>query len=190
VGAPPSGDGEAWLSYLAGKTTIWWAILGLSVLTDILFIPVGLGLYFALKRFDRPAMLLATSLVGLFVGLDLAVTWTGYASLLNLSSRHASATSDAQRAAYVAAAHAASAMLTSPLEVVYAIVTLSSAILVIGLVMRKGLFPRGTAWLGVVTGLLGIVSLAGLAVTIILNALCATVWLFLVGVRLYRLGRS
>jgi hypothetical protein len=190
VGAPPTGDGEAWLAYLAGKTAIWWVILGLSVLTDILFVPVGLALYFALKRFDRLAMLLASALGGLFVVLDLAVTWTGYASLLNLSSRHSSATSDAQRAAYVAAAHAASAVLTSRLEVVYAIVTLSSAILVIGLVMRKGQFGRGTAWLGVVTGVLGIVSLAGLAVTIILNALCATVWLLLVGARLYRLGKS
>ena len=27
VGAPPSG-GEAWLTYLVGKTTVWWAILG------------------------------------------------------------------------------------------------------------------------------------------------------------------
>ena len=33
VGAPPDG-GEAWLSYADGKTAAWWAILGLSVLTD------------------------------------------------------------------------------------------------------------------------------------------------------------
>ena len=36
VGAPPSGA-EARLTYLAGNTTGWWAILGLSVLTDFLF---------------------------------------------------------------------------------------------------------------------------------------------------------
>src|SRR5215469_13891053 len=40
VGAPPSG-GEARLHYFVGKTTVWWAILGLSVLTDVLFVPVG-----------------------------------------------------------------------------------------------------------------------------------------------------
>ena len=34
VGAPPTGA-EAWLTYLAGKTAPWWAILGLSVLTDL-----------------------------------------------------------------------------------------------------------------------------------------------------------
>jgi hypothetical protein len=38
VGAPSIG-GEAWFTYLPGKTTAWWAILGLSVFTDFLFIP-------------------------------------------------------------------------------------------------------------------------------------------------------
>jgi hypothetical protein len=190
VGAPPSGDGEAWLAYLAGKTGVWWIILALSVLTDILFVPVALALYAALERVHRPAMRLATALVGLFVVLDLAVTWTSYASLLILSRHHTAATTDVQRTGYVVAAHAASAVLTSPLEVVYAIVTLSSGILVIGLVMFRGQFGRVTAGLAVVTGVLGILSLAGMAVTIILNAVCATVWLFLVGVRLVRLAKS
>jgi hypothetical protein len=36
VGAPPTGGGEAWFRYLPWKTTVWWAILGLSVLTDFL----------------------------------------------------------------------------------------------------------------------------------------------------------
>src|SRR5262249_46486552 len=75
VGAPPSGDGETWLKYLAGRTTVWWAILGLSVLSDLLFVPVGLSLYLALRGVNRNAMLLATAFVELFVVLDLAVTW-------------------------------------------------------------------------------------------------------------------
>src|SRR5712691_6359165 len=75
VGAPPSGA-EARLTYLAGKTTVWWAILALSVLTDFLFVPVALSLYLALKRLNRNAMLLASACMGLFIVLDLAVTWT------------------------------------------------------------------------------------------------------------------
>src|SRR5271157_3486129 len=71
VGAPPS-NGEAWLKYLAGKTTIWWIILGLSILTDLLFVPVALSLYLALKQINRNAMLVASAFVGLFVALDLA----------------------------------------------------------------------------------------------------------------------
>jgi hypothetical protein len=195
VGAPPSG-GEAWLTYLVGKTTVWWAILGLSVLTDVLFVPVALALYLALKGVNRNAMLLATAFVGLFIVLDLAVTWSNYASLITLSGKYAAVTNGAQRAAYVAAANYASAVLASSLEAVYSILVLSVGILLIGLVMRKGVFGKGTAYLGVVTGILGIVTVVGpffvsaLSVTIIVTSVLTTVWVLLVGYRLYRLGQQ
>ena len=64
-------------------------------------------------------MLLATAIVGLFVVLDLAVTWSHYASVLTLYRNYATATDDARRVSYIAAANYASAMLTSPLEIVY-----------------------------------------------------------------------
>jgi hypothetical protein len=73
VRAPPTG-GKIWLKYLQGKTTVWWIILWLCVLTDFLYIPVALALYVALERINRSAMLLASAFVGLFVALDLAVT--------------------------------------------------------------------------------------------------------------------
>jgi hypothetical protein len=194
VGAPPSG-GEAWLKYLAGKTTEWWAILGLSVFTDLLYVPVALALYLALKGVNRNVMLLATAFVGLFIVLDLAVTWSNYASLITLSGHYAAATNDAQRAAYVAAATYASAVLASSLEAVYSILVLSLGILMIGLVMLKGIFSKSTAYVGVVTGILGIVSVVGpffvstLSVTIIITSVLTTVWVLLVGYRLYRLGK-
>ena len=134
VGPPPSG-GEAWLKYVAGRTTEWWAILGLSVSTDLLFIPIALSLYLALRGVNREAMLVATAFVGLFV-------------------------------------------------------VLSSGILMIGLVMLKGVFSRATAYLALVTGILGIVSITGWNVTIIMNAIVATVWVLFVGCRLYRLGQQ
>jgi hypothetical protein len=195
VGAPPSG-GEARLTYLVGKTTVWWAILGLSVLTDVLFVPVALALYLALKAVSGNVMLVATAFVGLFVALDLAVTWPNFASLITLSGSYAAATSEAQRMAYVAAANYASAVLTSSLEAVYSIGVLSLGILLIGLVMRKGVFGKSTAYLGVVTGILGIVSVVGplfagaLSVTIIITSVLTTVWVLLVGYRLYRLGQQ
>src|SRR5215472_15470927 len=193
AGAPPSG-GEARLHYLVGKTTEWWAILGLSVLTDVLFVPVALALYFALKGVNRNAMLIATALVGLFVVLDLAVTWPNYAALIRLSGNYAAATSAAERAIYVAAANYASAVLTSSLEAVYSILVLSLGILMVGLVMLKGIFGKSTAYLGMVTGILGIVAavgplfVSGLSVTIIITAVLTTVWILLVGFRLYWLG--
>jgi len=190
-GAPPSG-GEVWLKYLEGKTSVWWAILGLSVLTDFLFVPVALSLYVALERVNRYAMLVATAFVGLFVVLDLAVTWTNYASLLTLSGLHAAATNDVQRAAYVAAANYASAVLASHTEVFYSIIDLSVAILIIGFVMlkEKGIFSRTTAYLGLAAGIFGIVSIAGFFVFIIINAVLTTVWVLFVGYRLFRLGQK
>lgn len=115
VGAPPTG-GAAWLKYLQGKTTVWWAILWLCVLTDFLYIPVALALYFALQQVNRSAMLLASVFVGLFVALDLAVTWANYAALLTLSGLYAAVPNEVQRAGYVAAANYASAVLASPTE--------------------------------------------------------------------------
>jgi hypothetical protein len=187
VGAPPSG-GDAWFKYLPGKTTTWWAIVAVSVLTDFLFVPVTLTLYLVLRRQGKNAMLLAAAFVGAFVLLDLAVTWSHFASILTLYEKYAAATDEVQRAGYVAAANYGSAMLTSPLEIVYAIVTLSVGILVIGLVMLRGVFNKVTAYLGLLTGILGVASLSGLSLAVIGNALSATVWLFFVGYRLCRLA--
>ena len=61
AGAPPVG-GEAILDYLVGKTTIWWAIVGVSVLTNFLYVPVSVSLYFALKSVNRIAMLIGARL--------------------------------------------------------------------------------------------------------------------------------
>ncbi len=115
VGAPPTG-GEAWLTYLEGKTTVWWAILWLSVVTDLLYVPVAFALYVALSEINRGAMLMASAFVGFFVALDLAVTWSNYASLLVLGGNYAAAADDVERTVYVAAANYPSAVLASPLQ--------------------------------------------------------------------------
>jgi len=192
VGGAPSGSGEVWLKYLEGKTTFWWAILGLCVFTDFLFVPVALSLYVALERVNRNAMLVATAFVGLFVVLDMAVTWTNYASLLTLSGLHIAATTDVQRAAYVAAANYASAVLASHTEVFYSIVDLSVAILITDYVMLqgKGIFSKTTAYLGLAAGIFGIVSITNFFVIIIINALLVTAWVLFVGYRLFKLGQK
>lgn len=190
IGAPPSGV-EPWLIYVAKNTKVWWAILDVSVLTDFLFVPVALSLYVALKGF-RNAMLLATAFVMLFVVLDLAVTWTNYAALIALSGHYATAVNDAQRAAVISAASYPCAVLESKLLFVYNSLTLAVGILLTGLVMLKGIFSKTTAYLGVATGILGIVSVAGAffissSAPIILTSILITIWVFFVGYRLCRL---
>ena len=58
MGAPPHGP-EARMGQIAENTRAWWAILGLSVVTDVLFLPLAMSLYAALRQFHRNAMLLA-----------------------------------------------------------------------------------------------------------------------------------
>ena len=182
--------------YVAGNTRTWWAILGLSVLTDFLFVPVSLALYLALKGVNRSAMLLATACVGLFVVLDLAITWTNCEALITLSGKYAAAANDAQKAAAVAAAIYPSAVLESRLLFVYNSLTLAVGILMTGFVMLTGIFSRSTAYLGLVTGILGIISVVGpffvsaLSLTIIVTSILTTVWVLFVGYRLYGLGRQ
>jgi hypothetical protein len=107
-----------------------------------------------------------------------------------LYSNYLAATSDIQRESYLAAANYGSAVLTSRLEVVYAIVTLSTGILITGFVMLKGVFDKISAYLALATGIFGIASLTGLSLTIYGNALLATIWLFFVSYRLHRLARA
>ncbi len=194
MGAPPTGS-EPRLAYMAGNTTAWWAILGLSVLTDFLFVPIAASLYFALKGLNRNAMVLATACVALFIFLDLALTWPNYGTLITFSGTYSKAANEAQRAAVVSLASYPSAVLESGLLFVYNSLTLAVGILITGLVMLNGVFSKSAAYLGVLTGVMGIVSVVGsffgnaLSFGIIVTSLLMTVWVIFVGYRLCLLGR-
>ena len=71
-------------------------------------------------------MLFGTGLIGLFIVLDLAITWPNYSTLLAISGTHTAATSEVQRAAFIAAANYASAVATSPVLSIYIILFPSS----------------------------------------------------------------
>jgi len=127
--------------------------------------------------------------------LDLAVTWTAYSSLITLGGNYAAATSDAQRATIVAAAGYPSAIIDSPLAGIYAIFIPALGLLLASLVMRKGIFSKILAYMGVIAGVCGI--LAGIGPIFIreletaqyINASLAMIWFFFVGLRLSKLGQ-
>jgi hypothetical protein len=195
IGARPDGVG-AQLEYFAAHTGVWWGILGLSVLTDILLAPLALALYQALKGIHKSAMLLAVVFMGFFIILDLAITWTNYAVMIALANSYTAATDEAARAAVAAAAIYPSAVLESSILYVYNTLTLSIGILITGVVMLRGVFGRGTAYLGLSTGVMGSIAVlsslfvAGLDFTIILASLLTMLWALFVGFSLYRLGRK
>jgi hypothetical protein len=194
AGAPPRAA-ETWLLYLGGRTTAWWAITGLSVLTDVLFLLVSVALSEALRSINRTAALIGPGLLALFAILDLAVTWPNFAALIVLSGDYAAAANDTQRAASIAAAGYPAAVLASGLFPVYAILVPALGILVIGLATRRDVFGTAASSLGVLTGVLGIVAVAGpylwspLGAVVILTSVLTTIWVIVIGLRLLRLGR-
>jgi hypothetical protein len=194
VGAPPVGA-AARLEYHATTTTAWSAIIALSVLTDLLYVPVAIALSTVLRRTSRPAMLVATAFMALFVVLDLAVTWPAYASLVALGGQYAVASGE-ERALLVAAAGYPSAVLGSPLQAFDSILTLSIGILATGLVMARDGFGRAAALTGIATGSIGIASvvetaLSGAVIALAIAASILTIaWLVLVGLGLLRAARA
>ena len=194
AGALPAGS-EAKLVYLAGHIAAWWAIIGLSVLTDLLYVPVALALYLALKRINRSAMLLAVASLTLFVALELAITWPNYAALIGLSIPYAAAATDAQRARVIVDAEYVSALLSTPLVAIYTILVPGMGVFITGSVMLNGAFSKAAAWLGVVTGILALVASIGpllvsaLSPAIIVVSTLTLIWFLLVGYRLIRLGQ-
>jgi hypothetical protein len=189
VGAPPV-TGEAWFRYLPGKTTAWWTIIWLCVVTDLFYPPVSWALWTALRKTGTKLMLTAIVCLNLFVVLDLAVTWTHHASILRLFQQYSSAADDAHRAAYLAAAEYASSIYGTPLLTFYIIVIPSMGVLLASIAMFKAKFGKVSAWTGVITGVFGILSLTGFFPLVMANALGTTLWYFLVGARLLRLGRA
>jgi hypothetical protein len=195
AGPAPTG-GQAHLEYLAPRTATWWGITGFSVLTDFLFVPVALALYLALKGINRIAAVAGSGLLAIFALLDLAVTWPNYASLIVLSGDYAAATTDVERASFIAAASYPSSVLESPLFPVYVILVPALGIGILGIVMLRGTFNRAAAWLGVLTGVLGTIAVVGpwfasaLEVAVIITAVLTTVWVFVVGYELLRPERG
>jgi hypothetical protein len=159
-------------------------------------VPIFVGIYLALKHINKGLMLVALAFKAfLFVILDLAVTWTAFSTMIIAGVQYGAATTEAQRAALAAAAAYASAMLVSPLADTYANVIPALGILFAGAVMLKGVFNKVTAYLALAMGLVGVVYVGsffidGLAVLRYINAILATFFYLLVGVRLYRLGRA
>jgi hypothetical protein len=193
LGVPPANS-QAYLQSLADKPALamvtYW-IFGLAV---ILLLPGMLGLYHALKGINKSAMLIAAGLTITFIILDLGVTELTSLALVSLTQNYASAASDAQRTAYLAAANWGLAIIPFATFLSYA--GPSSGWLIASIIMLKGIFGNFTARLGIIVNILGIliafyflfpVPVLGIFLTPIL--VLYGVWLIAAGRRLYRLGK-
>jgi hypothetical protein len=193
LGATP-GDSPAYLEALANRPTLAEVMYWVFALTDILLLFGTLGLYLALKEINKSAMLVAASLLSLFIILDLGITELNSLALVALTRNIAAATSDTQRMAYQAGANWG--LATMPLATFFSWFGPSCGFLVVSIVMSKSFFGKPTARFGMIVFILGIivgfyflypVPILAFFLTPVLVIYGA--WLIATGRRLHRLGK-
>jgi hypothetical protein len=188
---PPISGGAATLQYIASHKFVYLtelvSFVGLSVPAMVVF----LALYAALKHLNKSYAALGALLGIASEGAALAYNSSPQSlngGLLYLSDHYVAATTAAQR---IALATAAEGLIAVANGVAAAGILTAIGIPILSLVMLKGVFHKGIAYLGIVTGVLGIVCeplrpLLGLGYAV--YGLLLPIWFIAVGWKLYRLG--
>jgi hypothetical protein len=189
---PPLSGGAATLQYIASHKPVYLieliSFVGLSLPAMIVF----LALYVALKHLDK-----SYAALGAIVAIASEVIALAYNSsppslnggLVYLSDHYVAATTAAQRAALASAAEGLIAVSNA---VNTAGILTALGILILSLVMLKGIFHKSVAYLGILTGALGIVSEALrdiLGPGYLVYGILLPAWFLAVGWRLFQLAQ-
>jgi len=188
----PTSGGAATLQYIASHRSLYIIEQALWLVPSVLLLVAFLALPMALKHLNK-----SYAAIGALIGIGswaLTLAWPttggGGHALVYLSDQYVAATTVAQRSAFAAAAEGFIAQNTIPtamgiLEPV--------GILILSLLMLKGVFRKGVAYFGIVTGALGIVGEAlrpMLGVSYAVYGVLLILWFLVIGWNLYRLGSS
>lgn len=171
----------------------------LEIVAYILFVPIFLAIYVALRRTNESYMMLAMILT--ITGIAIFLATNNPFSMLSLSNQYAAATTDTQRNILLAAGQAILANTNQRAVEGFNIgfLLLSLAGLIISTVMlRSNVFSRVTAYVGVITFAFSLADyfriiflpsiLLLLLVLAIASALLIVVWFVLIARRLFQLA--
>jgi hypothetical protein len=161
----------------------------LMVLYVLLYVPVVLALYVALRRASPSltVVFVALSLIGVvaFIVARPAI------EMLTLSDAHAAATTDAHRASYLAAGEATLAVFHGTAFWVSYLLGSISGLILAAVMLRTSIFSRSTAYLRIASSVLDFglfVPAVGLYLALG-SVLCLMAFNILVARRLLQLGR-
>jgi hypothetical protein len=170
---PPASGGAAMLEHVVSNRSAY-------VVKQVLWVAPNLLMM---------VVVLAIAAASWAVSFAWPTTGEGSLAMVVLSDRYAEAATDAERVATVAGAGLLLALNDLPAVVLGVLQTLG--ILLLAALMTRGVFPRGLAWLGGVTGAIGIVAEAlrpWLGWAYAVYGLLLFGWLIWVAVALGRLG--
>lgn len=192
--APPplNADGATTLQYVASHKVLYLIEQILWLAPGVFALVVFLALFQALKHLNKSYAALGAlaGIVSWALTLAQPVTGGGAPVLVYLSDHYMTASTVAQHSAFAAAAEVfiAENNITGAVGILTPV-----GILIISLVMLKGVFPKGIAYLGIVTGALGIVSEALRPIIgpgYFVYGLLLPTWFLAVGWKLYRLAKD
>jgi hypothetical protein len=194
LGIPP-GNNDAYLQSLANHPTVAQLLYWFWVLIDVLLFLGTLGLFLALKGIHKNVMLIASAITGFFLILDLGITELNSLTLITLTQAFASATSDAQRAVYLAAEHWG--LATIPTASFFSWIGPSVGFFIIAILMWNSSFSKFTASLGIISNGLALICAFYFLYPIPFLSIFLTpilvvygVWHVSAGRRLFKLGRT
>jgi len=196
-GAPLPKGAEAWIDYMNGKSVLWWGIIWLSIITDILYLPVAAALYSLLKDVHKGLILVSGALFTLFVLLEMGITWTNYPVIIEAVNQYSLATTETQRLVYLSVIEYSSRVFETPVTAFYAIFVPSIAVILASLVMLKsGRFGKMAAYVGLLSGTLNAFSVIGglfsstLGLLVMPGSVLSLVWFLLAGLRFLKSARG
>jgi len=181
-------------NWLAGLLTL--DLLGM--IAYLLFIPLILALYVVLRRCSEAVTLIGTILF--FVGIAAFFATNTAFSILTLSQQYIAATTDAERAMFLAAGQTMLTLFNENAFLVSYVIVSVAWVMISAAMLKNDVFNRIAAYAGMLAGAAGIVAVvlehasamqAILTVSIALYFAAIVflyVWVLLAGLRLYHLG--
>jgi hypothetical protein len=193
VAPPPlSADGTTTLQYIASHKVLYTIEQVLWLAPSVFAAVVFLALFPALKHLNKSYAALGAlaGFVSWVLGLAIPTTGGGAPVLVYLSDQYLTAATAAQHTAFATAAEVfiAGNNITSAVGILAPV-----GILILSLVMLRGVFPKGVAYLGIATGVIGIASEALrplIGPGYFVYGLLLPTWLLVVGWKLYQLARD
>lgn len=194
VVAPPplNADGATTLQYVASHKVLYIIEQVLWLAPSVFAAVVYLALFHTLKHLNKSYAALGAlaGFVSWILGLAIPTTGGGAPVLVYLSDQYMTAATAAQHTAFATAAE----VFIAGNNITYAVGILAPVgILILSLLMLKGVFSKGVAYLGIVTGILGIISEALRPIIgpgYFVYGLLLPAWFLVVGWKLYRLARD
>jgi hypothetical protein len=169
------------------------SLFTITLIGEFLLFPGFLALYFTLRDDDRVKMFMATA-IGTFSVVMFLASRGLILSILRVSGSYKDAATESGKAAYLAATEVA--LQTQDVYATMALIFLSLAAILIGLVMLKGkIFSKRIGYIAILSGIFTIftpfqVNLGIPLVISLIGLVLMMVWQILVGIQLYKLGQD